>query len=149
MRQKLQADLKTALKKADKPALATIRLLLADIKNSEIKKGGELDEAEIVKILKRQVKQRREAEEQFRRGGREDLADKEAWEAEFIQGYLPPELSDKEIDDIIAAVLTELGEVSMKDFGKVMSLVMGRINGAANGKRVNVKVRRALAEETS
>jgi uncharacterized protein YqeY len=117
--------------------LSTIRLLLSEIKNAEILKKGALSDDEVVDVIQRQVKRRKEAIEQYRKGGREDLAEKEEKEATILSSYLPEQLSDEEIIDLIKEAIKETGATSVKDTGRVMGTLMPKVRGKADGKRVN------------
>lgn len=119
----------------------TIRMLEAAIKNAEIdKRGQELAEADILAILQRQVKQRRESIEQFRQGGREDLAEQEALEIGIIEHYLPAQLSRDEIEARARAVIEQVGAAGPGDRGKVMGMLMRELRGEADGSIVNAVV---------
>ncbi|MFH1149867.1 MAG: GatB/YqeY domain-containing protein [Actinomycetota bacterium] len=137
-------DLKTAMKSRDKLKVSTLRLLLSEIKNAEIAKRGELDESETDAVLAREARKRREAIEEFARGGRQDLVDKETAELEILSGYLPAQMPEDELRGLIDQAIEEAGAVSPKDLGKVMSVLMPRVKGKADGKAVNRLVREAL-----
>jgi len=117
--------------------LSTIRLLMSEIKNAEILKKDELSDDEITDVIQRQIKRRKEAAEQYKKGGREDLAEKEDKEAGVLANYLPEQLSDDELREIIKGAIQETGATSPKEMGKVMSVVMPKVRGRADGKRVN------------
>lgn len=147
LEQRIRDDLKVAQKEAatgSKTRLSTIRLLLAAVKNAEIAKGDTLDEAEILDILGREAKRRREATSEFRKGGREDLAQKEEQEEAILKEYLPEPLSESELEEVIAEAVTETGAETMKDLGKIMAAVMPRVKGRADGRLVQEKVRNRL-----
>ncbi len=144
LRIRIKDEMTAAMKSGDKLKLSTMRLLLSEIKNEEIKMGEELDDTKVIKVIKHQLKQRLDAEDQFKKGGRDDLAVKEAKEAVILKGYLPAELSDGEIDNIIETSLSALGDIGPKDIGKIMSVVMPQIAGRADGKRVNNMVRNKM-----
>ena len=125
----------------DVPRRNTIRLLEAAIKNAEIdKRGQELAEADVLAILQRQVKQRRESIEQFRQGGREDLAEQEELEIGIIEHYLPAQLSRDEIEARARAVIEQVGASGPGDRGKVMGMLMRELRGEADGSMVNAVV---------
>lgn len=125
----------------DVPRRNTIRLLEAAIKNAEIdKRGQELPEADVLAILQRQVKQRRESIEQFRQGGREDLAEQEELEIGIIEQYLPAQLSRDEIEARARAVIEQVGAAGPGDRGKVMGMLMRELRGEADGSIVNAVV---------
>ena len=144
LRIRIKDEMTVAMKSRDKLKLSTMRLLLSEIKNEEIRMGEELDDTKVIKVIKHQLKQRLDAEDQFKKGGRDDLAVKEAKEAVILKGYLPAELSDGEIDNVIETSLSALGDIGPKDIGKIMSVVMPQIAGRADGKRVNNMVRNKM-----
>lgn len=133
----LSSDMKAAMKAGDKLRVSTIRLLSADLKNEEISRGRELSEEEIIELVQRQVKRRREAVEQYTKGGRAELAEKEAAEAAILEEYLPQQLTDDELVSIINEVIAETGASSKKEMGKVIGAVMPRVKGRADGARVS------------
>ena len=131
----------------DAPRRNTIRMLEAAIKNAEIdKRGVDLAESDILAILQRQVKQRRESIEQFEKGGREDLADKERIEIGIIERYLPRQLSRDEVELRARAVIEQTGASGPGDRGKVMGMLMRELRGEADGSLVNAVVGELLAE---
>jgi uncharacterized protein YqeY len=138
-------DLKAALKASDTLRLSVLRLAKAAVKNQQIEKSRELSDEEIVSVLSTMAKQRRESIEQFERGGREDLAEKERQELSIIQSYMPAQLSHEEIEALIVRAIQESSARSEADMGKVMKLLMPRIKGMADGKWVNVRVKELLA----
>jgi len=144
LRTQLKDEMTAAMKSGDKLKLSTMRLLLSELKNEEIKSGEELDDTEVIKVIKRQVKRRLDAREQFEKGGRPELAAKEAKEAVILKAYLPAELNDKEIADIVESALAGLDGSEANNIGKVMSVVMPKIGGRADGRRVNEMVRKRM-----
>jgi uncharacterized protein YqeY len=143
--ERIQADATAAAKAKDRERLAALRLLL-DALNKEAKEArGELDEQREVAVLKRERKRRAEAAEAFRKGGRDEPAAAEEAEAELIAQYLPAEISDDELEGLVADALSETGAASQKEMGKVMSAVMAKAGGRADGKRVSELVRSKLS----
>jgi uncharacterized protein len=139
------ADLTAAMKAKDAARTSTLRMLKAAIVNRQIEKGGELDEEESMKLLRSQAKQRRDSVEQFEKGGRQDLADKELAEIAVIEAYLPQAASQEEIDKAVAAAIAETGATSMKEMGAVMKAVMPRLAGKnADGRAVSETVKKKL-----
>jgi uncharacterized protein YqeY len=134
MLERLREDMKKALKQKNELALSTLRLLLSEIKNAEIEKRDELDEGEIITIIRRSIKKRKEAIELFKKGGREDLAEKEEREIEVLAKYLPRELSIKEIEKVADEIIEELKANSPSDIGRVMRGLMSRFRGRIDGK---------------
>ena len=142
--QKLDDDLKIALKTSDSLKVSVLRMAKAALKNRQIDKRAELSEEDILSVISTLSKQRRESIEQFSRGGREDLAEKERQELAILQSYLPKQLTTKELDRIIIETIKESSAEGIKDMGKVMRFVMPRVKGAADGKIVNQRVKDLL-----
>jgi uncharacterized protein len=143
--ERIQADTTAAAKAQDRERLAALRLVL-DALNKEAKEArGALDEQREIAVLKRERKRRGEAAEAYRKGGREELAASEEAEAQIIEAYLPAEISDSELEALIADALSETGAASQKEMGKVMSAVMAKAGGRADGRRVSELVRSKLS----
>jgi len=142
--ERLSEDLKKALKSGDKDTTSVIRMVKAAIKNKAIEKRGDLTDDEINIILTSLAKQRRESIEQFAKGGRQDLVDKESKELLIIQSYLPPQLTEEELNKIIEDAIKEAGTRSEKDMGRIMKIIMPQIKGRADGKLVNELVKKIL-----
>ncbi|MBM4141266.1 MAG: GatB/YqeY domain-containing protein [Nitrospira sp.] len=142
--QKFDDDLKVAIKTSDKLKVSVLRMAKAALKNRQIEKRGELSEDEILSVISMLSKQRRESIEQFSKGGRDDLADKERQELEILQSYMPSQLTPEKLDRIIIDTIKESSAQGIKDIGKVMSLLMPRVKGAADGKVVNQRVKELL-----
>jgi uncharacterized protein YqeY len=142
--QKLDDDLKSAMKTSDKLKVSTIRMVKASLKNREIERRGDLSEDDIVSILASLSKQRKESIEQFANAGRDDLANQEKKELEILQEYMPKQLNPEELDEIISESIRETAAEGIKDMGKVMRMVMSRVKGSADGKTVNQRVRYLL-----
>ena len=143
----LRADLTTAMKARDELRTATLRMLLTAVKNEEVagKAARELDDAEVVAVLAREAKKRREAADAFADGNRPDRAERERAEGEVIAEYLPTQLTDDELRDLVAAAVTETGASGPAAMGQVMKAVVPRTAGRADGGRVAAEVRRQLA----
>jgi hypothetical protein len=145
--ERLTDDLKLAMKARDQLRMDTIRMVKAALLNKEIELKKELDEAEMSRVLLTLVKQRKEAAEQYQKGKRDDLADKELKEIVIIEAYLPKALSQEEIVKIVESVIRETGPVTMKDMGKVMKAVMAKVAGqAVDGKQLSDLVRARLQQ---
>jgi hypothetical protein len=142
--ERLTEDMKAALKAGDKDRLSVIRLLRGQIKDSAIDKRTDLTEEEEIAVLANAQKKRRESIEAYTQAGRMDLVEKEQKELEVIQSYLPAQLSPEETAKIVDTAIQETGAQSMKDLGKVMSLVMAQVKGRADGRQVNELVRKKL-----
>ncbi len=144
LKDQLTADMKEAMKAKQTERLGTIRQLRSAIKNKEIDLGKELDDDAVIAVIGTLVKQRREAAQMYRENDRPELADKEESELAVLQGYLPAQLGEEEIRQIVSEVIAAVGATSLKDLGKVMPQVMARTKGAAEGKLVNQLVREQL-----
>ncbi|MGH9368318.1 MAG: GatB/YqeY domain-containing protein [Thermoanaerobaculia bacterium] len=145
MLSRIEADLKTALKAGEKRRVSTLRLLLSALKNERIQAQRELTDEEIEAAIRRAVKQRREAIEQYERGGRKDLVDAETEELAILQAYLPQELTEAEVERAVRAVMAEKGLSSPRDVGLVMKELMARYRGRIDGKRAQETARRLLS----
>ncbi len=141
----LTADMKTAMKAGDKDRLAVVRLILADIKRVEVDSRQELDDAGLLGVIEKAVKQRRDSIEQFTKGGREDLAAKEQAELEVIETYLPEQLSAEELDALVDEVIAATGAESIRDMGKVMGAIKAKAAGRADMGAVGARVKARLA----
>jgi hypothetical protein len=138
--EQVRADITTAMKSGAKERVSALRLVLSELQKAA-KDGGDDELA----VLRRERKRRLEASAQFRDADRPELAEQEDREAELIAAYLPAELSDAELDAVVAAAVSETGASEPKDMGQVMKLVMARTGGRADGKRASARVREALA----
>lgn len=136
----LRTDLTAAMKAGEKERVGALRLVL-----SELQKAAKEGDGDELAVLRRERKRRLDAAEQFRGGGRDELADKEEGEAALIAGYLPSELSDDELATIVGDAIAETGASSPRDMGQVMKAAMARVAGRADGKRVSARVREALS----
>ncbi len=143
--EKLQDEMKKALKSGEKERLSVIRMLISEIKKVQIDKKKELTDEEIIQILQRYAKQRKEAIQQYKKANREDLVEKEERELEIVQEFLPEPLSKEEIEKIVEEVIKETGASSMKDMGKVMKTVMEKVKGRAEGSIVSQIVKSKLS----
>jgi uncharacterized protein YqeY len=141
---RFESDLKAALKAGEKRRVATLRLLLAALRNERIQAGRDLTDDEIEAVLRRSVKQRREAIEQYAIGGRQDLVDAEKEELAILQSYLPPSLSDDEIEQAVRGIVAAKG-YSARDVGLVMKELMAAHKGKLDGKRAQEIARRVLS----
>ena len=145
LKQQIISDLTASMKEQDAPRTSTLRMVKAAVMNREIEKGSELDDEEMGKLLRTLVKQRRDSVEQFEKGGRQELADKEKTEIDVIEAYLPQAASKNEIEAAIAAAITETGASSIKDMGKVMKAVQAALAGKnADGRTVSEIVKAKL-----
>ncbi|OGL46913.1 MAG: glutamyl-tRNA amidotransferase [Candidatus Schekmanbacteria bacterium RBG_16_38_11] len=147
LKEKLMSELKDSMKQGNKSKVSVIRLLLSSIKNKEIDKMGELSDGDMMTILSQAAKIRREAIEGFEKGNRDDLVQKEKEELEIIGTYLPVQISEERLREIVKEVILEVSATSAKDIGKVMKALMPKIRGQADGKVVNKIVQQALENQ--
>lgn len=147
LEQKIQQDLKEAMKSGDRFKVDTLRGLIAQIKDERIKlRPKELEEKDVLAVLQRAVKRRKEAISLYQQGNRQDLVDKEQKELEIIQQYLPEQMSKDEVLKLIEQAIAEVQAQSIKDMGKVMGNVMKKVQGRADGKEVQQLVRERLTQ---
>lgn len=145
LKTQLVEDMKSAMKAGEKDRLKVVRLLLADIKRVEVDTRKELDDAALLSIIEKAVKQRRDSIEQFTKGGRDDLASIEQAELEVIEGYLPEQLSEDELDALVSEVIAATGAESIRDMGKVMGAIKAKAAGKADMGKVGALVKARLA----
>ncbi len=142
--ERIRQDLKTAMRERDKPRLGALRMLGAALKNGEIEAGRPLEEQEEQTILRRQLKQREESAEAFRKAGREDQAAAEAAEADVVRAYLPQSLSSEEMEKVVDAAIRETGATGMRDMGRVMGRATQLSEGRAEGRELSALVKERL-----
>jgi len=142
----LNEQMVTAAKAKDKIRLSAIRMLKTALHNKEIDLMRPLNETETMQILSGLVKQRKDSIEQFAKGGRTDLVEKEEAELQILQGFMPEQMSDEDVEGIIRKAIAEVGAVSVKDMGKVMKVLMPQITGKADGKAAGEKVKALLSQ---
>jgi uncharacterized protein YqeY len=142
---KLQEEMKAAMKSGDKDKLSTIRMLISEIKKVQIDSKKELSDEEIISIMQKYIKQRKEAYAQYEQAGRKDLAEKELKEIEIVQQFLPPPLSEEELIKIVEEIIQEVGASSIKDMGKVVKAVMDKAKGRAEGSLISKIVKEKLS----
>jgi uncharacterized protein len=143
---KINAEMVIAAKAKDKIRLSAIRMLKTAVHNKEIDLMRPLNEAETLQVLSAIVKQRKDSIEQFAKGGRIDLVEKETAELKVVQEFMPAQMSDEEVEAIIKKAITEINAVSVKDMGKVMKVLMPQLTGKADGKTVGEKVKALLSQ---
>ena len=143
--QRLNEDLKVAMKARDGVRVAVLRLILSQCKNARIEKRDELDDGEVIAVIKRGVKSRGESVEMYRQGGRDDLAATESAEIEILKAYLPEQLGGEALSTAIDAIIEETGATSMQEMGVVMKAVMARHRESVDGKEVQSIVRSRLS----
>jgi uncharacterized protein YqeY len=145
LKEQLADDLKDAMRARDEIRKSAIRMATAAIKNAEIAAGKAFQDAEVLGVIAKQVKQRRESIEEFQKGGRQDLVDKEAAEMKVLQAYMPPAIGREEIAAEARKVIDEIGAHGPADKGKVMQALMPRLAGRAEGREINEVVTELLA----
>jgi uncharacterized protein YqeY len=145
LKTRITDDMKAAMRAKDAARLSAVRLLLAAIKQKEVDERIALDDAQVVAIVERLLKQRRESIGQYETAGREDLAAVERFEAEVLTAYLPAQLGDAEVDAAIAAAIAETGAAGQKDMGRVMGVLKARLAGRADMGAVSARVKSRLA----
>ena len=141
LKERITDDMKKYMKEKNQIALDTVRMLRAEIKNTEIDTKGELDDAGVQKVIAGAVKKRKDAAQQYKDANREDLADKELTEADILMAYMPEQMSDDEIIAVVKAACEGVDTSDKRNFGKVMQVVMGKTAGKADGKVVNKLVK--------
>jgi len=144
--QRIEADLKAAMKAGEKERLSTLRMLLTDIKNEKIRRLGEVDEAGLVSLVRKAIKQREEAAAQYKTGGREELAAKEESEARMLAEYLPAQVDEGQIRAAIQELVAARGLAGPAAIGPIMKEMLARFGSAADGSTINRIAREALAK---
>ena len=151
LKQRIHDDMKTAMRGGDKSRLMVIRMTMAAIKQREVdgrkdaSKEVDLGDQQVLEVIEKMVKQRRESVTQYEAGGRKDLAEKEAAEIDMLKDYLPEQMSEQELDAIVAAVIAETGASGMQDMGKVMGQLKQKAQGRADMSQVSQKVKAHLS----
>lgn len=145
LREKINDDIKTAMKEKNVATRDALRLLSSAMKQIEVDERKELNDEDVIKIIQKQVKQRNDAMTQYRDAGREDLYEKEASEAAIFETYLPKQLSDEELENAIRVIIAETGAASMKEIGKVMGAASKALGAQADGKRINECAKKLLS----
>src|SRR5579871_3874381 len=145
LKERITEDMKSAMRAGAKERLGTIRLVLAAIKQREVDERITLDDTQVLAVLEKMVKQRKEAITQFDSGGRADLVAKEQSELTVLQAYLPAQMTDAELDDLIAEAVASTGASSIKDMGKVMAIVKAEAQGRADMGMVSARIKQKLS----
>ena len=135
--EEIRNDLKDAMMKKEQLRVSTLRLLISAMKNQQIEKGEELTDEEIISVLSTEAKKRRESVEEYKKGDRTDLAEKEEAEIKIVETYLPEQLSDEDVQKLVSEAIADTGAESKKDMGKVMQQLMPKIKGRADGRKVS------------
>lgn len=145
LKQRIQEDVKSAMRAQEKQRLGVLRLISAAIKQREVDERIQLDDTQVIVVLDKMLKQRRDSVAQFKQANRQDLVDKESFEIEVIQSYLPQPLSESELTDLIEKAITEVGAKSVKDLGQVMGLLKPQVQGRADMKVVSQQLKQRLS----
>ncbi|HZO21858.1 MAG TPA: GatB/YqeY domain-containing protein [Steroidobacteraceae bacterium] len=145
LKERITEDMKAAMRSGDKERLATIRLILAAVKQREVDERISLDDNQVLAALEKMIKQRKEAITQFQAGGRADLVAKETAEVAVLQGYLPAQMSEAELDALISEAIAATGAASVKDMGKVMGVVKSKAQGRADMGAVSARIKQKLS----
>ena len=145
LKDRISEDMKSAMKAGEKARLATIRLILAAIKQREVDERIQLDDTQVLSVLEKMIKMRKESVAQFQAGNRTDLVDKENAEIALIGAYLPQQLSDAELDALIAEAIAATGAASIKDMGKAMGVIKAKAAGRADMATVGAKLKAKLS----
>ncbi len=144
LKEKITEDMKAAMRAKDAPRLGAVRLLLAAMKQKEVDERVELGDADVLSIIEKMLKQRRESIAQFEKAGRNDLVEQEKFEIGVLSGYMPQQMSDDEVAASVAAAVAESGAAGVKDMGKVMALLKPRLAGKADMGKVSAQVKAKL-----
>jgi len=144
LKERITDDMKAAMRSGDKERLGVIRMITAAIKQREVDERITLDDAQVLTVLEKMVKQRKESVVQFQAGNRADLVDRENAEIALLQGYLPKQLSESELDTVIGEAIAAVGATTIKDMGKVMGIIKGKAQGQADMAVVGTKIKAKL-----
>jgi len=145
LKERITEDMKTAMRGAQKERLGTVRMILAAIKQREVDERVSLDDSQILAVIDKMVKQRKESITSFEAGGRADLVAKEAAEIALLQGYLPAQLSQAEIETLVSAAIASTGATSIKEMGKVMGVLKSELAGRADMGAVSARIKQKLS----
>jgi uncharacterized protein YqeY len=145
LKERITDDMKTAMRSGEKERLGVIRMITSAIKQREVDERIALDDAQVLSVLEKMIKQRKESLVQFQAGNRQDLVDKEAAEITLLQGYLPAQLSDAEIEGLIKDAIAASGAAGIKDMGKVMAIIKSKAQGRADLGSVGAKIKARLS----
>ena len=144
LKERITDDMKAAMRSGEKERLGVIRMITSAIKQREVDERIALDDSQVLSVLEKMIKQRKESLVQFQAGNRQDLVDKEAAEITLLQAYMPSQLSDAELDAVIGEAISTTAATSIKDMGKVMAIVKGKAQGRADMAAVGAKIKAKL-----
>ncbi len=142
--EQIDTDIKNAMREGNEEIKNTLRYLKSSIKNYQISKGADLSDTDIIQVVQKEVKQRKDAADQYKNAARQDLAQKEEAEIQILKKYLPEQISDEQLKTIVTKAIDQTGAKELKDIGKVMSQVLPQVQGKADGGRVSSIVREIL-----
>lgn len=145
LQEEISGALKDGMRAKDEAKLASLRLVLTAIKKKEKEVRRSLEDPEVIAVVSSQIKQRRESIDQYRKAGRQDLADVEEREIQVLQNFMPEQLSEEEMSQAVDEVIAEVGAASIKDMGKVMKATMAKLAGRADGRAINAMVKAKLS----
>jgi uncharacterized protein YqeY len=145
LKERITDDMKAAMRSGEKERLGVIRMITSAIKQREVDERITLDDTQVLSVLEKMIKQRKESLAMFQAGNRQDLVDKESSEITLLQGYLPTQLSDADLDALIAEAVASTGAASIKDMGKVMGIIKGKAQGRADMAAVGAKIKARLS----
>ena len=145
LKEDIMADMKAAMRAKEQSRLTTIRMLQAAVQRREVDERIELDDTQVISVIEKLIKQSRDAIVQYEKAGRQELADKEKADIDVWQSYLPEQLSEQEIDSLVASAISETGAITMKDMGKVMGLLKPKLQGKADMGQVSAKIKAGLS----
>ena len=145
LKEQILVDMKTAMRDKDTPRLETVRMLRSAIQRREVDERVELDDAGVVAVVQKMIKQGQDAAQQFDQGGRPELADRERAGIAVLEGYLPAQLSEQEIQAAVEAAIAETGATTLRDMGKVMGLLKSRLQGQADMGQVSARIKAILS----
>lgn len=143
--ERLNSDIKQAMKNKEKDKLGVIRMIKASIQNEAIKSGKEISEEDELTVLSREVKQRKDSLHEFDKAGRQDLVEKIRTELQYVELYMPKQLSEEEVTEVVKQAISETGASSKAEMGKVMAVIMPKVKGKADGSLVNKLVQQHLS----
>jgi uncharacterized protein YqeY len=144
LRDQIADDMRAAMKAREQTRVSTLRMLMAAVKNTQVDKGHELDDEEVVDVVAREAKRRRESMEAFEKGGRDELVEKERAELNVLEAYLPERMGEAELASLVDEAIAETGATSAKEMGQVMKALMPKVKGRADGAAVSTLVRARL-----
>jgi len=144
LRDRISDEMRAAMKAREQTRVSTLRMLMAAMKNTQVEKGHELSDDEVLEVVAREAKRRRESMEAFEKGGRAELVEKEGAELAVLEAYLPEQLGEDELGALVEEAIAETGASSPKEMGAVMKVVMGKVKGRADGAAVSAMVRARL-----